>query len=165
MSRYQHAPTLPLESFRARRNLRWLRSRLVFFVVRLFQSVGIGSAGNTAHHRPQPYMTMVTVRERSIKSRTYCVASLVVLAFSLPLLAAGPTIPADADKNFDGNTITRIVFYPAQQPYPEAELLKLLPLKTGSVFHEQQLPGDSGAVAPPAASRTSPSMGLPLRAA
>ncbi len=85
-------------------------------------------------------MTMVTVRERSIKSRTYCVASLVVLAFSLPLLAAGPTIPADADKNFDGNTITRIVFYPAQQPYPEAELLKLLPLKTGSVFHEQQLP-------------------------
>ena len=83
---------------------------------------------------------MVTVGERSIVPCSHRLARLAILAVSLPLFIAAQTIPAAAGENFDGKTITRIVFYPAHQPYPEAELLKLLPLKAGSVFREQQLP-------------------------
>ena len=85
-------------------------------------------------------MTMVAVRERSITPRRRRLAWLAVLALSLPLYIAAQTNSTAADENFDGKTIARIVFYPEQQPYPEAELLKLLPLKAGAVFNEQQLP-------------------------
>lgn len=85
-------------------------------------------------------MTMVTAGERSIAWRCRRFAGLAALALSLPLSVTAQAAPGTAQDNFDGRTITRILFYPSQQPYPEAELLKILPLKTGSVFEEQQLP-------------------------
>ena len=40
---------------------------------------------------------------------------------------------------YEGQRITSIQFEPLDQPIPNAELLRILPLKTGSVFHERDL--------------------------
>lgn len=68
--------------------------------------------------------------------------TLVLLTFLAGLLTPFPIysqIPADS--SFEGKEITGIVFEPSAQPYSDAYLDGILPIKVGTPFHAKQLPG------------------------
>jgi outer membrane protein assembly complex protein YaeT len=61
--------------------------------------------------------------------------ALCLLLMSLPTCSqTGP------DFQFDGKTISRILFDPPDQPYPTERLLEIVPLKRGEIFRERDLP-------------------------
>lgn len=73
-------------------------------------------------------------------ARTVAGGLLLFAALSAGSLAQAPPSPTIEEAlRYEGQRIVEISFVPADQPLTRAELMKRLPFKEGSVFHEQAL--------------------------